>query len=1415
MLLGDVTLYDKAPTVTSHDKESICLYVNNLGSATINRGELKFFGDDSYGIRVNNGGVAKLYPNDLYGVENPTLAEPMIHIHGDVNTRAAMWVNEGGSFEIRGRGALLEQPYRDSGSGYALYISHLASGAVLAGGTFNGEIYYQFDGTTHRSIAGLIDVNCYVRYDGAAQNYGMTDGTYGILPSGTYTEADRLGDYVRFHGSANAFDESYQDKLGARGSYYSIIDAEWELRANLTAGGSYQLPTGIMDGSGAVTNTLTVDGGDPGNWAIGAQRGDVNVSADSTLYLAGGTLTYGAYADDGSNGVSLRVNGGTVSLAMDEAHKSCTDKATDQTSAKQHLNGVRVSAGTLYSGVQGSADAFNRNNGTLTAEGGTTYYYDGVTVGDTVVYGADNAADFGTKFYVEDGDFGAFTVENYNGGSTTYHVDLNEYVQLHGGYFQSIDNQATADAPTANVQSLIGVWAARNYDGSGDSWARFNHYVAEVTGSRDARGVWTRTTAIQSGEAKTAAGAITAGSGKAISVRSAADDFQTWATGAASSPFTLYANLWLDDAALCDAAYCDANYAPVTVTGGAHALALNGFGIFGEQTAALLDVASGATLTVTSASGTDAYADRIRNFGGDALSVSGGTLELTDAAVDSTATAITNAGTVTLNTGALTGATGIANTGTLDVKGGTITATGAGIETSGTANVTDGTISGGTNGVSQTDGALTVSGGAISGTTRGLNRTGAANDNKNFISGGTFSSVETGVSGEKLSDLLAQGKTFADNTGVEAGADVLNRGSIANGDNSGDNGAGGESVKLSGETITVCAYDAALAANFTVSDRTIVEIELTSANNNAKITVGDTNKASLQGGAEIRNATSYLYLVADGGSATATLTADANYCTGDVELNNAANSTLSHRSEAVSQALTAADSKLVLSAQACHIVESIESGITKDVTGNVYTLTGTNLAAPTAQKFVNGAWAAAGDVTIAQAAGGYTVTFPATLAADYKLTASLIHSTGGGGGGGGAVSAPEITVPVSGEAGKANVKVTVEKQTATVTEIDAKTVSGIAGSDAKADTVTVDVSDLTQKIDAVVLSTKTLKQIAENGDNALALQMETGTLTFNAGAVDTLATSKKESVTFYVDEVAASELTSEQQKTLKELVVLKIEDVYILAGTTRISEFGGEATVRVPCALKDDQDERGIAAWYLAEDGSKTKIPCSYENGFVVFTVPHFSNYVVAYDASRVQTKTDCPKDSTCPMSVFADLNLTSWYHDSIHFCLENGMMNGVSSDKLDPHGTTSRAMIVTILYRLEGEPSVSAENPFNDAADGKWYTNAVIWAAENGIVDGYRDGTFGPMDSITREQLASILYRYAQSKGRGFTDAWMFQLDYPDASEVSRWADEAMHWCVMQSIINGKDGKLVPRGDATRTEAATMLMRYCTKLAE
>ena len=186
-------------------------------------------------------------------------------------------------------------------------------------------------------------------------------------------------------------------------------------------------------------------------------------------------------------------------------------------------------------------------------------------------------------------------------------------------------------------------------------------------------------------------------------------------------------------------------------------------------------------------------------------------------------------------------------------------------------------------------------------------------------------------------------------------------------------------------------------------------------------------------------------------------------------------------------------------------------------------------------------------------------------------------------------------------------------------------------------------------------------------------------------------------------------------------------------------------------------------------------------------------------------------KTAGCPSTNFTDVEENGWYHTGVDFMVKNGFMNGVADDAFDVDGNLIRAQLVTILYRIAGEPESTATNPFADVADGQWYTNAVIWAAENGIVKGVNTTTFAPNDQITREQIATILFRYAKAeKVEGKLAG------FPDAGKVSDYAADAMAWAVEQGLINGiseSDGKtyLAPQETATRAQIAVILMRYLT----
>ena len=180
----------------------------------------------------------------------------------------------------------------------------------------------------------------------------------------------------------------------------------------------------------------------------------------------------------------------------------------------------------------------------------------------------------------------------------------------------------------------------------------------------------------------------------------------------------------------------------------------------------------------------------------------------------------------------------------------------------------------------------------------------------------------------------------------------------------------------------------------------------------------------------------------------------------------------------------------------------------------------------------------------------------------------------------------------------------------------------------------------------------------------------------------------------------------------------------------------------------------------------------------------------------------------------FTDVTEGDWFYDAVRYAYETGLMDGVGDSLFAPNSETTRAQLVTILYRLAGQPAVSGDLPFTDVENGTWYTDAVAWAAENGIVNGTTDTTFAPGDDITREQLVTVLYRYAESKGYDVSASADLS-GYPDAGQVQDYAQPAMAWAVAEGIVEGVDGTLNPAGNASRAQIATILMRFCEGVAK
>lgn len=175
----------------------------------------------------------------------------------------------------------------------------------------------------------------------------------------------------------------------------------------------------------------------------------------------------------------------------------------------------------------------------------------------------------------------------------------------------------------------------------------------------------------------------------------------------------------------------------------------------------------------------------------------------------------------------------------------------------------------------------------------------------------------------------------------------------------------------------------------------------------------------------------------------------------------------------------------------------------------------------------------------------------------------------------------------------------------------------------------------------------------------------------------------------------------------------------------------------------------------------------------------------------------------------FADVSGSDWFYNDVRYVYEKGIMDGTGADRFSPNAPLTRAMIVTILYRMAGSPSVSGSSDFTDVAAGKWFAKAVAWAAANGIVNGYGSGLFGPNDPVTREQLAAILYRYAVYGGMTAVTLEENLGGFADTAQLSAYAIQAMNWAVGQGLINGSGSNLVPKAQATRAQVAAIIHRY------
>ena len=372
-------------------------------------------------------------------------------------------------------------------------------------------------------------------------------------------------------------------------------------------------------------------------------------------------------------------------------------------------------------------------------------------------------------------------------------------------------------------------------------------------------------------------------------------------------------------------------------------------------------------------------------------------------------------------------------------------------------------------------------------------------------------------------------------------------------------------------------------------------------------------------------------------------------------------------------------------------------------------------------------------------------------------------------------------LPVTGS-NAATTQAYVQGETATVflTSRQLRTATGAQSGVA----VTVDATD--PAVGTVVLAGRSIANACDAGAAALQVKFRSGTVTLDARALAALDLHKDVAVSL----ASGASLNAAQQRALgSQAAAATLANASVLVDGAAASCPAGSVRAAVAVNAADD-----LTAWSLADDGSISAVGGAYDAGQQTY----------AFDVVNGVT--------AIARFPFTDVVAGTWYYGAAAYAYNNGLFAGMTPTTFAPNATMTRAMLVSVLWRLAGEPAPKAPNTFVDVPDGAWYTDAVTWAAENGVVSGIGGSRFDPSGFVTREQTAEILYNYAHSKGYDVS-ARADLTAFPDAASVSGWAEEALSWANAAGLINGtvRDGQTIldPQGSASRAQIAMILMNY------
>lgn len=394
----------------------------------------------------------------------------------------------------------------------------------------------------------------------------------------------------------------------------------------------------------------------------------------------------------------------------------------------------------------------------------------------------------------------------------------------------------------------------------------------------------------------------------------------------------------------------------------------------------------------------------------------------------------------------------------------------------------------------------------------------------------------------------------------------------------------------------------------------------------------------------------------------------------------------------------------------------------------------------------------------------------------------------------------QISQTTNGEGESINIKVEIDddKAIANISDKDAtKILENAKENKLKEIIVNLDSSkNVGSKVEKTVLNVPNsmINDIYNETLASMTIKTENISINISHDALSSLSAKTEGNASITISKVNNTMLSDENKKLVENNPVY---DLSVSADDRIISNFNGDITVAISFTAKKSQYEDCFNVYYIDDGGNATIVRNAIYNAEdkkMVFKTKHFSKYALVYDEFN---------------NTFNDVKETFWFYQYVRFAFSKDILNGVSENRFNPEDKMTRAMLVTALYRINDDIYKNQKLNFSDVKADEWYTDAIAWAYENNIVTGYSDSKFGTNDSITREQIIAILYRYAELKKYN-TDNNFDLSEFSDKSEISSYTVDAMKWALENGIISGRTKTtLCPKDSASRAEVAAMLARF------